>query len=94
MGKTGETFRPDRKSKGLMARRDLGDWPPSFGTGSLIVRIRIWAAGRVLQPVGSNCVLMKTVQTKGEKRVLATPEWFSGVCAEVMIPNLVEIFGV
>ena len=25
-----------------------------------------------------------------QKRVLATPEWFSGVWAEVMMPNLVE----
>ena len=28
VGKTGETFSPDRSSNGLIARRDLGDWPP------------------------------------------------------------------
>ena len=27
MSKTGEMFSPDRSSNGLMARRDLGDWP-------------------------------------------------------------------
>ena len=41
VGKTGETFSPDRSSNGLMARRDLGDWPPWYGRGSLIRRIRI-----------------------------------------------------
>ena len=41
VGKTGETFSPDRFSNSLMPRRDLGDWPPIFGRGSLIARIRI-----------------------------------------------------
>ena len=33
VGKTRETFSPDRSSNGLMARRDLGDWPPCYGKG-------------------------------------------------------------
>ena len=61
VGKTGETFSPDRSSNGLMARRDLGDWSPCYGRGSLIRGIRIQAAGRVLQPVGSKTCLMKMV---------------------------------
>ena len=65
---TGEAFSPDRSSNGLMARRDLGDWPSWYGRGSLIRRIRIRAAGRVSQPVGSKHVLMKAVQTKETRR--------------------------
>ena len=57
--KTGEMFSPDRSSNGLMARRDLGDWPSWYRRGSLIRRIRIRAAGQVLQPVGPKHVLMK-----------------------------------
>lgn len=68
MGKTEETFSTDRSSNGLIARRDLGDWPSWYGRGSLIRRIRIRAAGRVSQPVGSKHVLMKTVQTKETRR--------------------------
>ena len=68
VGKTGETFSPDRSSNSLMARKDLRDWPSWYGRGSLISRIRIRAAGRVSQPVGSKHVLMKAVQTRETKR--------------------------
>ena len=68
VNKTGEMFSPYRISNGLMARRDLGEWPSWYGRGSLIRRIRIWAAGRVLQPVGSKPVLMKMVQTRETRR--------------------------
>ena len=57
MGKTGKTFSLDRSSNGYMTRRDLGDWLPCYKRGSLIRRIRIWAAGRVLQLVGSKTCL-------------------------------------
>ena len=57
LDKTGETFSPDNSCNILMARRDLGDWPPWYGRGSLIKSIRILAASWVLQPVGSKTCL-------------------------------------
>ena len=65
---TGEAFSPDRSSNGLMARRDLGDRPSWYGRGSLIRRIRIRAASRVSQPVGSKQILIKAVQTRETRR--------------------------
>ena len=61
VGETGQTFSPDRSINSLMARRDLGDWPSLYGRGTLIRRIRIRAAGRVLQPVGSKTRLDEDV---------------------------------
>ena len=59
--------------------------------GVIIRRIKIWAASQVLQSVGSKTCLDEDGSNKGDqKRVLATPEWFSGVWEEVMMPSLVE----
>ena len=64
----------------MMARKDLGDWPSCFTRNSSIIYKLIFGT-----PVGIKASrAKKSLDEDGlnqgdQKRVLATPGWFSGV---------------